>query len=197
VLERQQFKLVAGLRKLYCLLQKKEEWPGPPLQELSEGFPLTHDILERLGVLHYGVDLSVETGVDEELGRKGGHTPSPKRELTINDPPTPSDSVELHPMERQIQTHQEHEPVPYGQHSCFSMLPLLSSKDNGYFSHNQWEWPKTVSNASSFEADLSCDQQISLFSPNSNLYDDCTLMNPHFVTTTEFGQPLQPSGMYV
>jgi hypothetical protein len=52
MLEQQQTQLVAGLRELYCRLQKGESWPGQPLRESSGGHPLTHDILERLDLLH-------------------------------------------------------------------------------------------------------------------------------------------------
>lgn len=52
MLEQQQTQLVAGLRELYSRLQKGESWPGQPLRETSGGHPLTHDILERLDLLH-------------------------------------------------------------------------------------------------------------------------------------------------
>jgi hypothetical protein len=52
MLEQQQTQLVAGLRELYSRLQRGESWPGQPLQEGSSGHPLTHDILERLDLLH-------------------------------------------------------------------------------------------------------------------------------------------------
>lgn len=52
MLEQQQSQLVAGLRELYSRLQKGEGWPGKPLREASGGHPLTHDILERLELLH-------------------------------------------------------------------------------------------------------------------------------------------------
>jgi len=43
--------LVAGLREMYKKLLNGESWPGSPLQD-HDGYPLTHDILERLDVLH-------------------------------------------------------------------------------------------------------------------------------------------------
>lgn len=51
-LERQQSQLVAGLRGLYRCLQNRQGWPGQPLEEVEGGHPLTHDILERLDLLH-------------------------------------------------------------------------------------------------------------------------------------------------
>lgn len=58
MLEQQQTQLVAGLRELYSRLQKGESWPGQPLREASGGHPLTHDILERLDLLHPTSDSS-------------------------------------------------------------------------------------------------------------------------------------------
>ncbi|KAF2181259.1 hypothetical protein K469DRAFT_589839 [Zopfia rhizophila CBS 207.26] len=49
-LEQEKAQLVAGLRKLYILLQQSNGWPGKPLP-LTKGYPLTHDILERVGAL--------------------------------------------------------------------------------------------------------------------------------------------------
>lgn len=52
MLEQQQAQLVAGLRELYTRLQTGQGWPGQPLREAQGGHPLTHDILERLDLLH-------------------------------------------------------------------------------------------------------------------------------------------------
>lgn len=52
MLEQQQSQLVSGLREMYKKLQAGERWPGKSLKESHGGFPLTHDILERLNVLH-------------------------------------------------------------------------------------------------------------------------------------------------
>lgn len=52
MLEQQQSQLVAGLRELYTRLQMGQGWPGQPLREAQGGHPLTHDILERLDLLH-------------------------------------------------------------------------------------------------------------------------------------------------
>jgi len=56
MLEQQQSQLVAGLRELYTRLQQGQGWPGAPLREAQGGHPLTHDILERLDLLHASSD---------------------------------------------------------------------------------------------------------------------------------------------
>lgn len=62
MLEQQQSQLVAGLRDMYRRLQAGESWPGKPLKESHGGFPLTHDILERLNVLH-----ATESSLNHEI----------------------------------------------------------------------------------------------------------------------------------
>jgi hypothetical protein len=66
MLEQQQAQLVAGLRELYSRLQTGQGWPGAPLQEAQGGHPLTHDILERLNLLHPASDNSEGYEVFEE-----------------------------------------------------------------------------------------------------------------------------------
>jgi len=60
MLEQQQSQLVAGLQATYHLLEKAGHWPGASLSE-EEGYPLTHDILERLDLLHTKSDGEVES----------------------------------------------------------------------------------------------------------------------------------------
>jgi hypothetical protein len=70
MLEQQQGQLVAGLRELYSRLQRGESWPGQPLQETAGGHPLTHDILERLDLLHASGDSSNHyEGFEEDCNR--------------------------------------------------------------------------------------------------------------------------------
>lgn len=70
MLEQQQTQLVAGLRELYSRLQSGQPWPGAPLREASGGHPLTHDILERLDLLHSSSDTgSNYEGFEEDCNR--------------------------------------------------------------------------------------------------------------------------------
>lgn len=54
MLEQQQEKLVNATRELYTRAVDGGRWPGQPLQVTPKGHPLTHDILERLGLLRLG-----------------------------------------------------------------------------------------------------------------------------------------------
>jgi hypothetical protein len=70
MLEQQQTQLVAGMRELYSRLQRGHGWPGQPLPEASGGYPLTHDILERLDLLHPSHDNSSHyEGFEEDCDR--------------------------------------------------------------------------------------------------------------------------------
>ena len=60
ILEQQQSQLVQGLQHMYQLLRNGEQWPGEPLTNQSNGSPLTHDILARLGLLQPKEDDSHE-----------------------------------------------------------------------------------------------------------------------------------------
>ncbi len=51
MLERQHTELIAGLHELYRRIQAGERFPSPPLEPAYNGQPLTHKILEALGVL--------------------------------------------------------------------------------------------------------------------------------------------------
>ena len=51
MLEQQQDKLVNALQELYDRNLKRKAWIGPPLNKTAKGIPLTHDILDALGML--------------------------------------------------------------------------------------------------------------------------------------------------
>ena len=51
MLEHQQTQLVSGLQELYKRVVEGQPWGGPLLVDSTNGRPLTHDILEALGVL--------------------------------------------------------------------------------------------------------------------------------------------------
>ncbi|EON65146.1 hypothetical protein W97_04383 [Coniosporium apollinis CBS 100218] len=70
MLEQQQGQLVAGLRELYRRLQSGEGWPGSPLPNAQNGHPLTHNILERLDLLHlFDETISNYEGFEEDCTR--------------------------------------------------------------------------------------------------------------------------------
>ncbi|KIW15054.1 hypothetical protein PV08_07841 [Exophiala spinifera] len=67
MLESQQAQLVAGLQELYKRVQNGQGWTGPALKETSNGTPLTHDILERLGALKQDGNTTTHDTFEEDL----------------------------------------------------------------------------------------------------------------------------------
>lgn len=66
MLEQQQNQLVAGLQALYALVISSASWKGAPLKETVNGHPLTHDILQRLGLLKLNVNAEIDV-FEEDL----------------------------------------------------------------------------------------------------------------------------------
>lgn len=56
--------VVKALQRVYKLCADKEGFPGEPLAETSDGYPLTHAILDRLGLIKQAEDTS--DAADEE-----------------------------------------------------------------------------------------------------------------------------------
>ncbi|KAL4997840.1 hypothetical protein BDV10DRAFT_81550 [Aspergillus recurvatus] len=50
--------VIKALQRLYKLCANKEGFPGEPLVETSDGYPLTHAILDRLGLIKQAEDSS-------------------------------------------------------------------------------------------------------------------------------------------
>lgn len=65
MLEQQQIWLVNGLQELYRRAQEGEGWSGEPLKAESNGHPLTHDLLTRLGALDHGKGEIFEDNVEQ------------------------------------------------------------------------------------------------------------------------------------
>lgn len=66
LLEIQQQQLVKGIQQLYQYIKEEKAWIGAPLKEANDGRPLTHDILERLGVME-PEDLTSRHAFDADL----------------------------------------------------------------------------------------------------------------------------------
>lgn len=65
MLEQQQVWLVNGLQELYRRAQEGEGWTGEPLKAESNGHPLTHDLLTRLGALDHTKGETFEDNVEQ------------------------------------------------------------------------------------------------------------------------------------
>lgn len=100
MLEEQQQQLVGGLQVLYDIVINGKGWKGAPLKKSKNGYPLTHDILERLRVLTTDSDMDIiEGGFEEDLealrkrlaakGDGPGQTDSTESDYHHNQPPYP------------------------------------------------------------------------------------------------------------
>ncbi|KAH2067024.1 hypothetical protein KXW21_005134 [Aspergillus fumigatus] len=58
--------VVKALQKLYKLSLNKEGFPGEPLPEASDGYPLTHAILDRLGLIKQAEENPEDSNEDSE-----------------------------------------------------------------------------------------------------------------------------------
>lgn len=64
MLEQQQVWLVNGLQEMYRRAQEGEGWDGEPLKAETNGHPLTHDLLTRLGALDHSKGEQFEEDVE-------------------------------------------------------------------------------------------------------------------------------------
>lgn len=143
MLEQQQSQLVSGLRELYRRLQAGESWPGKSLKESQGGFPLTHDILERLNVLQSSTDPSVtHQGFEDDLQvlqqrcmRTNGVVAKRRRAVSEESEPGLSSSESSHGMSSPVQSTSA--PEIFSQTST----PVTPQREQEYYrSYNQ---PKT------------------------------------------------------
>ncbi|KAL8690741.1 MAG: hypothetical protein Q9218_003883 [Villophora microphyllina] len=65
MLERQQEQLIAGLQAVHRMMQQGKSLPEEPLDIMSQGQPLVHTILQRLGVLDTSDSWFVEADTEE------------------------------------------------------------------------------------------------------------------------------------
>ncbi len=147
MLEQQQNKLVLGLQELYALLVTGAGWKGSPLRESTNGHPLTHDILERLGVLRLDANVGSEAFEEDldllrqKLAEETDSSISNRRALKGSDPrsqisfsglPSPrsylSDSFHtLHHLPPTPPIHSPHEEM---QSSLSPVDPLNQTEDH-------------------------------------------------------------------
>lgn len=89
MLERQQSQLIAGIQSLYQKMKNGDSWTGPPLDHDAYGQPLTHKILQGLGVL--GPDHCEGLAAISPCLKVPG-SPSPKDEVLDTISPSSTDS---------------------------------------------------------------------------------------------------------
>ncbi|KAL2871955.1 Zn(II)2Cys6 transcription factor domain-containing protein [Aspergillus lucknowensis] len=133
--------VVKALQKLYKLCMSKEGFPGEPLVEASDGYPLTHAILDRLGLIKQAEDNSEAADEDTDsllyLRALSNSTdcsattdPSPEPAT----PPEPSSGIQnpaqlsptsSEPIKWEFQSGQpeQYTGYPHGEPKCALLLP--------------------------------------------------------------------------
>jgi len=136
MLEQQQAQLVSGLREMYRRLQAGESWPGKSLKESHGGFPLTHDILERLNVLHSTDSSMTHDAFEDDLEalqdrcmRTNGMAQNVRRRRAMSEESEPSltSSNSSHGMSSPAQSVAF--PDPYSQQGT----PITPSMDTDFY----------------------------------------------------------------
>ncbi|PLB48150.1 hypothetical protein P170DRAFT_361296 [Aspergillus steynii IBT 23096] len=91
--------VVKALQRLYKLCINKEDFPGEPLAEAPDGYPLTHTILDRLGLIKQAEENPEEPDEDTEdlqylrfLSTSTGCSPTTDPSPEPATPPEPSSS---------------------------------------------------------------------------------------------------------
>ncbi|KAI9369593.1 hypothetical protein BJX61DRAFT_536312 [Aspergillus egyptiacus] len=126
--------VVKALQRLYRLCANKEGFPGEPLVEASDGYPLTHAILDRLGLIKQAEDNSEELEGDSEdiqylraltSSTDCSATAEPSPEPTTPPDPSPSTSspVQLSPGGVQP-VKWEHQPLQPEQYHSYPQTEL-------------------------------------------------------------------------
>lgn len=85
-------RLVFGLQEMYKRALSGQGWLGAPVSEASSGVPLTHDILERLGVIEHDTRSNTESSGSDKEDLPENSIDNGEGFLQAQDPPTDSDS---------------------------------------------------------------------------------------------------------
>jgi len=201
MLEQQQSQLVAGIREMYKKLLHGDGWTGSPLQDFQEGYPLTHDILERLEVLHMTGDNPVKSETfEDDLSRlqerliEGGASYIRHRQSSLSTDSEPglvhTESPHSTPTSQELHFSEPHSrkrsspPTPLQSHAAPSRM---SSKKRHYNLATEFKQPEVDSMQlwqepwTAQSSELTNEIDLGLFSPYdgsmSGIYDPLTV-NP-------------------
>lgn len=161
--------VVKALQRLYKLCANKEGFPGEPLVESPDGYPLTHAILDRLGLIKQAEENTEEPEEDSEdlqylrflsTSTDSATTdPSPEPATPPDPSPTTCSPVDLSPKVggpwkweyQAVQPVQYHNyPPPSGFHGMTMARPTMET--------------------SSIRADTKCPEPVSSLTDHDNSY---------------------------
>ncbi|CEO59169.1 hypothetical protein PMG11_03854 [Penicillium brasilianum] len=120
--------VVKALQKLYKFCIDKEDFPGEPLAEAPDGHPLTHAILDRLGLIKQAEDNADEPEEDSEDLRYL-RLLSTSTECSATAEPSPEPTTPPEPSPTTLSSRAS---------ICNSLLTPMTSRSN---SNWQWDMP--------------------------------------------------------
>jgi hypothetical protein len=117
--------VVKALQKLYKFCINKEDFPGEPLTEAPDGHPLTHAILDRLGLIKQAEENADEPDEDSEDVRYL-RLLSTSTECSATAEPSPEPTTPPEPSPTTISSRPS---------ICNSLLTPMTSRSN-----SSWQW---------------------------------------------------------
>ncbi|KAJ5704018.1 hypothetical protein N7493_011156 [Penicillium malachiteum] len=138
--------VVKALQKLYKFCINNEGFPGDPLEEAPDGHPLTHAILDRLGLIKQAEETADEPDEDSEdlrylrllsTSTECSATAEPSPEPTTPPEPSPTRLPCSNPMPTPPMTRNSHSAWNWDLQSVPHPNPAYSTfaQDPGYQSH--------------------------------------------------------------
>lgn len=149
--------VVKALQKLYKFCINKDDFPGEPLAEAPDGHPLTHAILDRLGLIKQAEENSDEPDEDSEDLRYL-RLLSTSTECSATAEPSPEPTTPPEPSPTTISSRPS---------VCNSVLTPMTSRSN-----SNWQW------------DLQSVQQASYSYPDTG-YQDMLVMQRPSITSAD------------
>lgn len=130
--------VVKGLQKLYKHCVNKEGFPGEPLAEGADGYPLTHEILDRLGLIKQAEESpdELEESTLEDLRYLQVLSASTETSSQSDPSPEPVTPPNPSPVTAKMATTTS----TMTSSACSSMMPSPSM--GGDISWQQWPWPE-------------------------------------------------------
>ncbi|KNG83405.1 putative C6 transcription factor, partial [Aspergillus nomiae NRRL 13137] len=163
--------VVKALQRLYKLCLNKDGFPGEPLTESSDGYPLTHAILDRLGLIKQAEENADEQDEDSEdlqylrymASTDCSATTDPSPEPVTPPEPSPSNCSPVSPSTKAGGPYKwEYQPVQPAHHEQYA-----GYQHSGF--HNV-TMPRSAVDSAGLAADSKCSETLPPVSNPENSY---------------------------
>ncbi|GMF71370.1 unnamed protein product [Aspergillus oryzae] len=163
--------VVKALQRLYKLCLNKDGFPGEPLTESPDGYPLTHAILDRLGLIKQAEENADEQDEDSEdlqylrymASTDCSATTDPSPEPVTPPEPSPSHCSPVNPSTKTDGPYNwEYQPVHAAHHEQYA-----SYQHSGFYSVTM---PRSAVEATGHVAESKCSEALPPVSNPENSY---------------------------